>query len=113
MTRTERDRMDELAWEIYHGMGTIALGLGETVQRQAVRDVLNAALEAAGYVVVERARVEKAEARMKEFERTLSFIATISLNSHGDIHGITADHWRNIFHEVQDAARAALGDTND
>ena len=49
------DWADEIAWEVYHGMGTIALGLGEAVQRQAARDVLEPALRKARADALEEA----------------------------------------------------------
>lgn len=36
-----REKIDEIAWDLFHGMGTIALDLGEAVQRQAARELLS------------------------------------------------------------------------
>lgn len=48
-----------------------------------------------------QARVERLEAALREIE-------SISVHSGGEIHGVTADHWKMAFEQAQDVASAAL-----
>lgn len=52
-------------------------------------------------------RAERLEAAMREIE-------SISVHSGGEVHGVTADHWKMAFEQAQNIARATLkGATHD
>lgn len=55
-----------------------------------------------------RERHLAAEAKVEKLRGALGHIESLSVHSGGEIHGVTAQHWKVAFEEAQDVARAAL-----
>jgi len=57
--------------------------------------------------------IRKVLACIEQLEAALREIESISVSSGGEIHGVTAKHWRDAFEQCRDISRAALGEKKD
>ena len=55
-------------------------------------------------------RAERAEAKLAKAVEALDMIASITVHSGGEIHGVTAQHWRTAFEVAQDEATITLAE---
>lgn len=55
-------------------------------------------------------RAETAEAKLAKAVESLERVASITVHSGGEIHGVTAQHWRTAFEVAQDEATITLAE---